>query len=121
MIRTLVDMQASSEIIGPSAVQAYGTSEGVKKEWDERGRGLRQVLKKHGFRPDAEADPKGDFVKSRGGRTHQVSIVGDRFDHYSWKRGADMENDDDETVDYKEHGGGKGTAALESHLEKHGI
>jgi hypothetical protein len=38
MIRRLIDMQASSEIGGPSAVSAYGTSEGVKKEWDTRGR-----------------------------------------------------------------------------------
>lgn len=38
MIRRLIDMQASSEQAGPSAVQAYGTSEGVKKAWDTRGR-----------------------------------------------------------------------------------
>jgi hypothetical protein len=38
MIRRLIDMQASSEIGGYSAMQAYGTPEGVEKAWDTRGR-----------------------------------------------------------------------------------
>lgn len=37
MIRRLIDMQCASELAGYS-VEAYGTSEGVKKAWDERGR-----------------------------------------------------------------------------------
>ena len=54
MIRRLIDMRAASEIAGPSAVLAYGTSEGVRKAWESRT---------HSMKPNG---PEGGTFRSRG-------------------------------------------------------
>lgn len=62
-MRRLIDMQCTSEQGGQIA--AYGTSEGVKKEWDERGRKTADESKKDwsppGFQERAKDKRAGPF------------------------------------------------------------
>lgn len=60
MIRRLIDMQCASELAG-HFVEAYGTSEGVKKEWDSRGRSRQEIgekLRQNGFTKVSESQNK---------------------------------------------------------------
>lgn len=70
-------------------VKAYGTSEGVSKEWDTRGRGKGEIP---GGRRDkssrASEIAKGDLVKDRTGNAHTVTKVWG--DHIETTRGTNF-------------------------------
>jgi hypothetical protein len=104
-VRTLMRLQS---------ISAYGTSEGVKKEWETRHGGqathasMRMTLRKHGFN---EGGSKGIFSKLGRDRNQSVEVS----QTGAWRHTS--RGDDRKVVT---HGEGDSASSLADHLSKFG-
>jgi|SRR5882724_6832340 len=109
-METIVSIANRQKMV--STVQAYGTSEGVKKGWDSRSRSVHNTLTKNGWRLSRSEGDTG-FYKKAGGRgdirvRHTGGADSGHWTHVN-------------TTGANQHGTGFNAKDLRQHLKSFGV